>query len=472
MMALKDMEKTSFITEWGTYCYRAMPFGLNYAGATYQRTTITLFHDMMHQDVKFRLRLNPKKYTFGVTFGKLLGYMVSERGIEEDPDKIRVILDMSAPRTEREIRGFLGRLQYISRFIKSIRGSIVVNHLAALPVSDGRAIDDDFSDEDIVVVTSLSDLFVWHSSIGHPTTNNIVKYEACILGLEIALELEIRQMEVFGDSNLSRSVPAYCCLIDEVELDDDCASADQVMKEAHAGVYEPHMGGHMLAYVIGKISPKSSSGHEFILVAIDYFTKWVEAASYARLTSSRVASFIRSHIIYRYKVPHELISDRGVHFRADVDTLLQRYGATPYSLVYGMDAVLPVEIEMGSLRVALEQQISEADWAQTRLDQLNLLDERRLRATYHVIRGLIRDPRGKLRPNWSEPYFRQRSDEFIFSFISRRQGKIAEIIDRPLQRGDSVLRVIRGLIRDPRGKFKPNWREPYFIRELTPEGVA
>ena len=52
-----------------------------------------------------------------MTSGKLLGYIVSERGIEVDPDKIRAILDMPAPRTEREVRGFLGRLQYISRFI-------------------------------------------------------------------------------------------------------------------------------------------------------------------------------------------------------------------------------------------------------------------------------------------------------------------------------------------------------------------
>ena len=78
--------------------------------------------------------------------------------------------------------------------------------------------------------------------------------------------------------------------------------------------------------IIGTISLKSSSGHEFILVAIDYFTKWVETASYARLTSSRIASFIKSHIICRYGVPRELISDRGVHFRAKVDTLVQRYG--------------------------------------------------------------------------------------------------------------------------------------------------
>ncbi|KAL6321309.1 hypothetical protein AAG906_016343 [Vitis piasezkii] len=80
-------------------------------------------------------------------------------------------------------------------------------------------------------------------------------------------------------------------------------------------------------------------------------------------------------------------------------------GATPYSLVYGMVAVLLVEIEMRSLRIALKRRF-ETDWAQARFDQLNLLDERRLRAADHVlIRGLIRDPRGKFRPSWSGPYF-------------------------------------------------------------------
>ena len=131
MMALEDMEKTSFITEWGTYCYWVMPFGFKNAGATYQRAATTLFHDMMHRDVEeyvddmivksrdradhlaalqrfferircFRLRLNPKKCTFRVTSKKLLGHIVSEQGIEFDPEKIRAILDMPSPRTERE----------------------------------------------------------------------------------------------------------------------------------------------------------------------------------------------------------------------------------------------------------------------------------------------------------------------------------------------------------------------------------
>ena len=77
-------------------------------------TTLQRFFERIRQ---FRLRLNPKKCTFGVTSRKLLGHIVSERGIEVDSEKIRAILDMPAPRTEREIKSFLGRLYYINRFI-------------------------------------------------------------------------------------------------------------------------------------------------------------------------------------------------------------------------------------------------------------------------------------------------------------------------------------------------------------------
>ena len=75
---------------------------------------LEIFFEMIR---KFRFRLNPKKCTFGVTSGKLLGHIVSEQGIEVDPDKIKAILDMPVSRIDKEIRGFLGRLQYINRFI-------------------------------------------------------------------------------------------------------------------------------------------------------------------------------------------------------------------------------------------------------------------------------------------------------------------------------------------------------------------
>ena len=286
---------------------------------------------------------------------------------------------------------------------KSVKGSIVADHLASLPVSVDRLIDDDFPDEQFVSMTSITGWQLYfdgaanQSGFGigillispqgdripisvrlvvsdhHQLTNNIVEYEACITGLEIVLDLGIRQLEIHGDSNLviyqtqgiwrtrdkklkpyhayldllvarfdelryihlpraenqfadalatlasvveiptgvivrrllieTRSVLAYCCLIGDIENQDelpwyhniyqflscgdyletttskdrralrqlatgfvicgdalyrrspdgllllclDCASTNRVMREVHAGVCGPHMGGHMLA---------------------------------------------------------------------------------------------------------------------------------------------------------------------------------------------------------------------------------
>ena len=131
-MGREDMEKTSFITPWGTYCYKVMPFGLKNARATYQHAVTTLLHDLIHKEVEvyvddmivkskdreehipafqkfferiqfYKLQLNPKKCTFGVTSGKLLGFMVSQRGIEVDLGKIKAIVEMKPPRIEKEI---------------------------------------------------------------------------------------------------------------------------------------------------------------------------------------------------------------------------------------------------------------------------------------------------------------------------------------------------------------------------------
>ena len=58
-------------------------------------------------------------------------------------------------------------------------------------------------------------------------------------------------------------------------------------------------------------------------------------------------------------------------------------GATPFSLVYGMEAVLPIEVEILSLRVLMEAKLEEAEWVQARYDQLNLIEEKRLKALCH-----------------------------------------------------------------------------------------
>ena len=63
--------------------------------------------------------------------------------------------------------------------------------------------------------------------------------------------------------------------------------------------------------MIGMIEPKASNGHRFILVEIDYFTKWVEATSYANVTKQVVVRFIKNQSICRYGVPSKIITDNG-----------------------------------------------------------------------------------------------------------------------------------------------------------------
>ena len=118
-----DQEKTSFVTGRGTYYYRVMPFGIKNAGATYQRLVNRIFQkqigtfmevyidDMLVKSIKvelhithlaeafqvlrsYNMKLNPAKYAFGVLSGKFLGFIVNNRGIEANPDKIKAVLDM------------------------------------------------------------------------------------------------------------------------------------------------------------------------------------------------------------------------------------------------------------------------------------------------------------------------------------------------------------------------------------------
>ncbi|PKI45187.1 hypothetical protein CRG98_034424 [Punica granatum] len=67
-------------------------------------------------------------------------------------------------------------------------------------------------------------------------------------------------------------------------------------------------------------------------------------------------------------------------YRASIHTST---GATPYSLVYGTEAVLPIEVEIPSMRILAEAKLEEAEWAKQSYEQLNLIDERRLKALCH-----------------------------------------------------------------------------------------
>ncbi|RVW51444.1 hypothetical protein CK203_084011 [Vitis vinifera] len=383
--------------------FGVMPFGLKNTGATYQRVATTLFHDMMHKDVEFRFQLNPKKCTFGVTSRKLLGHIASERGIEVDPKKIRAILDMPTSRIEREIRGFLGRLY----LMPPTSGCPLLLYLLVSDMALGCMLAqlDDSGKKSVRLAFSDH----------HRLMNNVVEYKACITSLKTVLDLGIRQLviHVWGVDVIKKVSPKsssgheyILVAIDYFTKWVEAASYASLTAAKVAKFIRSHIicryGIQMALWgvdVIRKVSPKSSSGHEYILVAIDYFTKWVEATSYASLTAVKVAKFIKSHIIYRYGIPHEFISDKETNRTVEVANknikrILQKMvetsqdwseklpfalwayhtsfrtsiGATLFSLVYSMEVVLPVEIEVGSLRVALDHQIAETDWLRARYD--------------------------------------------------------------------------------------------------------
>ena len=117
-MAVKDQEKTSFITPFGAFCYISMPFVLKSAQVTYQRCVQNCLHKQIGRNVHayvddiviksrkeetliddlretfdnlrvYKMMLNPEKCVFGVPAGKLLGFLVSNRGIEANPEKIQ-----------------------------------------------------------------------------------------------------------------------------------------------------------------------------------------------------------------------------------------------------------------------------------------------------------------------------------------------------------------------------------------------
>jgi hypothetical protein len=148
-MKESDQLGTSFITSFGMYCYVTIPFGLRNAGAMYQRCMQHIFRkhirltieayadDIMvkskrvnnlvdNLDIAFKclkeknIKLNPEKCVFGVPRGMLLGFIISERGIEANPEKISAITKMGSIRDLKGVQKVTGCLATLSRFISRL----------------------------------------------------------------------------------------------------------------------------------------------------------------------------------------------------------------------------------------------------------------------------------------------------------------------------------------------------------------
>ena len=145
-MVLDEQEKNFFVTPIGNYHYKVMPFGLKNAGSTYQRMMTRMFELQLGKNIeiyiddivvkskmvlehlgdlqvifqilrKYKLRLNASKCLFGVGSGKFLGYIVTHRAIEVNPNQIKAINNLRSPWNPKEVQKLTGMAAALNRFI-------------------------------------------------------------------------------------------------------------------------------------------------------------------------------------------------------------------------------------------------------------------------------------------------------------------------------------------------------------------
>lgn len=195
---------------------------------------------------------------------------------------------------------------------------------------------------------------------------------------------------------------------------------------------------------IGPVHPTSPRKMAYIIIAVDYLTKWAEAKAVKVANAVTTAAFLHENVIVRFGVPKVLVSDRGSHFLNElIEAMTEGYGIdhrkttpyhpqtnglaervnqtvvrilrktvndnkrdwdvklpsalwayrttfkvttnqTPFALVYGIEAVLPIELEIPSLRIAVDSRLTMVESLRDRLLMLESLSERRRASVQHL----------------------------------------------------------------------------------------
>ncbi|GJR66219.1 reverse transcriptase domain-containing protein [Tanacetum coccineum] len=169
--------------------------------------------------------------------------------------------------------------------------------------------------------------------------------------------------------------------------------------------------------------PEAQGKVKFLIVAVDYFTKWIEAKPVAIITGNQIKKFVWDNIVCRFSLLGEIMSDNGKQFRdnpfkdwcegnknwieevsrvlwAHRTTIKTSNGHTPFSLTYGTKAVIPVEIRMPSLRCA---EINQSMNDEALLLNLDVLEEHREKAAMREAKSKAK-MENKLGPKWEGPY--------------------------------------------------------------------
>nr|GEY34311.1 reverse transcriptase domain-containing protein [Tanacetum cinerariifolium] len=474
-LAEPDEEKTTFHTGQGVYCYTKMPSGLKNADATYHRLMDKAFKSQIGRNIevyvddlvvksytkaetmrdieetfrtlrKVNMKLNLKKCSFGLAEGIFLGYVVTPKGIKPCPDKTTAVLQLPSPRTIKEIKN-VGQRTDLSRFPHRDAGENTQAALAAETQQESWTLFTDGSScvdgsGAVLILTNLEGIeFTYALRFQFAASNNEAEYEALIAGLRRSfltswlrcvgpLQAEYVMREIHkGSCSMHagpRSVLAKAIRLGYYWLTMHRDARDMIRKCNDCQIYRPITRSPQQPLTpitapwqfykweidIADPFPKGPGKVKFLIVAMDYLTKWIEAKVVATIIGGQVKKFVWDNSVCRFGIPGEIVSDNKKQFsdnpfkdwcdklnitqcfasvkHPQSNRLVERanrslgegiksrlgegnknwveelphvlwahrtkiksiHGNTPFSLTYGTEAVIPTEIGMPTYRTA------------------------------------------------------------------------------------------------------------------------
>nr|GEX55806.1 reverse transcriptase domain-containing protein [Tanacetum cinerariifolium] len=383
-----DQEKTTFTYPYGTFAYRRMPFGLCNAPGTFQMCMLAIFHDMVEKKMEVfmddfsvfgnsfenclsrldkmlqrcedtNLILNWEKSHFMVKEGIVLGHKISKNGIEVDKAKIDVIAKLPHPTTVKGVWSFIGHIiPPLSIFLPK--------SMLKRDCSDGFCCSKNL----ISSAPLFADFANYHAG------NFIVKDQVirrCVHGKEALDILEACHNGPTGGhhgANLTAKKifdadffwPAiYKDANEFVKNCDSCQRQGKISQRNEMPQNSIQICEIYDVWGIDFMGPfPSLRGNKYILVAVDYLSKWVEAKALPTNDARVVCKFLKS-LFARFGSPRAIISDRGTHFCNDqFSKVMLKYGVTHrLSTAYHPQTSRQVEVSNRGLKRILERTIGE-----------------------------------------------------------------------------------------------------------------
>ncbi|GJT32359.1 reverse transcriptase domain-containing protein [Tanacetum coccineum] len=404
----KDQEKTTFTCPYGTFAYRRMPFGLCNAPGTFQRCMMAIFHDMIEKTMEVfmddfsvfedsfssclanldkmlkrcedtKLALNWEKSHFMVKEGIVLGHKISRKGIEVDKAKVDVISKLPHPTIVKGIKSaVLGQriekhfrpIHYASKTMTEAETNYTTTKKDMLAEFDFKVIDTKGAEN--YAADHLSRLENPYENVFDPkeinetfpleTLNVLTSQNQKNVRIKSSIDVFLAKKRL-KFSRLAMKDPPGAITVPTSQLGKQgkISQRDEMPQNAIQVCEIFDIWG------IDFMGPfPTSRGNKYILVAVDYLSKWVEAKALPTNDARVVVKFLKS-LFSRFGAPRAIISDRGTHFCNDkFDKVMSKYGVTHrLSTPYHPQTSGQVEVTNRGLKRILERTVGEnrASWS-------------------------------------------------------------------------------------------------------------